>query len=267
MEKIKYAFIKSIPVMCGYIFLGIAFGVVLSDAGFHPGWALFMSTSVYAGSMQFVMVPLMAGSCSLATMAVTTLFVNVRHIVYGLSFTDSFAKLKSKPYLIFALSDETYSVLCGCKTEDPEEKHIKSWPLIALFDQLYWITGSMIGATIGTVFHFDLTGIDFSMTALFVVILVDQIRKNVKLAGPCAVAGAVSAIICLFFFGGDSFLLPTLLITVLVAGIYSVAIVGKNVETMSGTDIKESKEDALRDVEMAVKGVAISLNEKEDANE
>lgn len=227
MERIKYAFLKSIPVMCGYIFLGIAFGVVLTGAGFGPQWALFMSGAVYAGSMQFVMVPLMASGASLVTMAVTALFVNFRHVFYGLSFVEAFKKLKSKPYMIFGLTDETYSVLCGCKNEDPDEKMIKSWPLITLFDQCYWVTGSLIGAFLGSVIKYDLTGIDFSMTALFVVILVDQVRKNIKLAGPTALMGGISAVVCLYIFGTDSFLLPTLIFTVLMAGTFSVLMSGK----------------------------------------
>ncbi|MCQ2520480.1 MAG: AzlC family ABC transporter permease [Lachnospiraceae bacterium] len=230
MGKIKYAFVKSFPVMCGYIFLGIAFGVVLTDAGFNPLWALFMSGAVYAGSMQFVMVPLMATGASLVTMAVTTLFVNVRHVFYGLSFTESFKKLKSKPYMIFGLTDETYSVLCGCKNEDPDEEKIDTWPLITLFDQLYWVTGSILGAILGSFIPWDLTGIDFSMTALFVVILVDQIRKNVRIAGPTALMGGISAVICLFIFGTDKFLLPTLIITVLLSGTFSVVMAGKGAQ-------------------------------------
>ena len=126
-ELIKYAFVKSLPVMAGYIFLGIAFGILLSQAGYNFIWAFFMSLFVFAGSMQFAMVPLMAAGATPVVMAITALFVNSRHIFYGLSFIEAFKKLKGRPYLIFALTDETYSVLCGCKNEDPLEEKSKSW--------------------------------------------------------------------------------------------------------------------------------------------
>lgn len=218
MKAVKYAFVNSLPVMCGYIFIGIAFGVVLTDAGFNPAFAALMSTFVYAGSMQFVMVPLMATGASIVTMAVTTLFVNVRHVFYGLSFTDSFDAMKSKPYMIYGLTDETYSVLCGLKAKDGGETIKGSWFLITLFDHLYWIVGSVLGALLGSFIPWDLTGIDFSMTALFVVILVEQVRKDTKKAGIAALVGIVVALICLALFGGDNFLLPTMIITVLAVG-------------------------------------------------
>ena len=217
-DRIKYAFIKSLPVMCGYIFLGIAYGIVLQDAGFGPAWALAISTFVYAGSAQFVMVPLMAAGTSIITMAVTILFVNSRHLFYGLSFTESFAKLKSRPYMIFSLTDETYSVLCGCRNEDLDERMREAWPLIALFDQTYWVLGSFLGALLGKIIPFDMTGIDFSMTALFTVILLDQIRVGGKKAASSAALSMIVAIVCLLLFGGSNFLLPTLIITVFIVG-------------------------------------------------
>ena len=120
--------------------------------------------------------------------------------------------------MIFSLSDETYSVLCSCKNEDPEEKNHPAWFLINLFDQSYWIVGSVIGALLGQVLPFDFTGIDFSMTALFVVILLDQVLAHPKVASRCAVTGLLgllAGIICLFIFGTGNFLLPALIVTVL----------------------------------------------------
>ena len=117
--------------------------------------------------------------------------------------------------MIFSLKDETYSVLCSCKNEDPEEKNHPAWFLINLFDQSYWIVGSVIGALLGQVLPFDFTGIDFSMTALFVVILLDQVLAHPKVASRCAVTGLLAGIICLFIFGTGNFLLPALIVTVL----------------------------------------------------
>lgn len=225
-EKYKYAFTKSLPVMAGYIFLGIAFGILLSEAGYNVIWAFFMSVFVFAGSMQFAMIPLMATGASPITMAVTAFFVNGRHMFYGLSFTESFRKMKQRPYMIFALSDETYSVLCGCRNEDPEEKMRDAWFLIALFDQCYWITGSVIGAILGQALPVDFTGIDFSMTALFVVILLEQILSNPVKNKVVALMGFVVALISLLMFGASGFLLPALVVTVFMVAIYSGVVKG-----------------------------------------
>lgn len=221
-KKIKYAFPKTLPVMCGYIFLGIAWGIVLAEAGYNFIWAFFISCFVYAGSMQFTMVPLMVSAVSPVTMAVTTLFVNSRHLFYGLSFVESFKKIKQMPYMIFGLTDETYSVLCGCKNEDPDEKNREAWFWITILDQSYWVIGSVLGALLGEYLPFDFTGIDFAMTALFVVILIEQMLSNPKKNVAVAVFGMLSAVICLFVFGVEKFLLPSLLITVTFVFVFSL---------------------------------------------
>lgn len=222
-ELLRMAFLKSLPVMCGYVFLGIAFGIMAVEAGLNLFWVLLMSVIVFAGSMQFVMVPLLMGAVSPITMAVTALFVNSRHIFYGISFIESFKKMKSRWYMIFALTDETYSVLCGCKNEDPEEKNRAAWFWITLMDHSYWICGSVIGALLGAALPFDFTGIDFSMTALFIVILMEQVLSNKKLAGPAALIGLVIGTISLFIFGTDKFLLPALLVTVMILAVWTGA--------------------------------------------
>ena len=218
----KYAFSKSLPVMAGYVFLGIAFGIVLEEAGYNFIWAFVMSLFVYAGSMQFTMVPLMATAVSPVTMAVTTLFVNARHLFYGLSFVESFKKIKERPYMIFALTDETYSVLCGCRNEDPDEEKRDSWFLIAILNHSYWIAGSVIGAVIGQALPIDFTGIDFSMTALFAVILVEQILTN---PGQNIIIAAISLIIAttsLVILDSSKFLLPALIVTVFFVSVFSM---------------------------------------------
>ena len=220
-KELHYAFFKSVPVMCGYLFLGIAFGISLQEAGFNWLWALLMSFVVYAGSLQFVMIPMLAGNVSLVTMAVTAFFVNCRHIFYGISFVEAFQKMKQKLYMIFSLTDETYSVLCGCKNEDPEEMHREGWFLISAIDHGYWITGSIIGGLLGDILPMDLTGIDFSMTALFVVILLEQVLGSRKKTKVAATLGLVVSIVCLLLLGTEKFLLPSLLITVFILTVYS----------------------------------------------
>ena len=198
----------TIPVMCGYLFLGTAFGATLAQAGFGPAWALMMSGLVYAGSLQFVMVPLMASGAALGTVALTALMVNARHLFYGVSYIERFRRMGwLRPYMVFSLTDETYSVFCGLNGEESDGVMLR----VALYDQLYWVTGSVIGALLAQQLPFDLTGIDFSMTALFIVICLERaLNREDRL--PVAVGGAC-AIVRLFLLGPDRFLAPALAAT------------------------------------------------------
>lgn len=210
-QTVRFAFYKTIPVLLGYLFLGLAFGLLLQEAGYSFWWALLSSGIVYAGSIQFVLVEFLSGGTGLLTVAVMTILINSRHAFYGLSFVEKFRKMKTYPYMIFSLTDETYSLLCSLKVpEGIDEK--KAMFLIALFDQLYWVAGSVLGAALGQVLPFDMTGIDFAMTALFVTIFVDQWREA-KSHLP-AIVGLCSAAVCLLIFGGSNFILPSLIITV-----------------------------------------------------
>lgn len=210
-QTVRFAFYKTIPVLLGYLFLGLAFGLLLQEAGYSFWWALLSSGIVYAGSIQFVLVEFLNGGTGFLTVAVMTLLINSRHAFYGLSFVEKFRKMKTYPYMIFSLTDETYSLLCSLKVpEGIDEK--KAMFLIALFDQFYWVAGSVLGAALGQVLPFDMTGIDFAMTALFVTIFVDQWREA-KSHLP-AIVGLCSAAVCLLIFGGSNFILPSLIITV-----------------------------------------------------
>ena len=211
-KALRPAFTATIPVLCGYLFIGFAFGVMLRDIGFGSIWSFFCSLTIYAGSGQYLLVSLLAAKASLVTVAVMTLLLNCRHIFYGLSFLETFHAMgRRKWYMIFSLTDETYSLLCSLKVpEGMDEKKVMF--LISLLDQIYWIVGSVAGAALGQVLPFDMTGIDFAMTALFVTIFVDQWREA-KSHLP-AVIGLISSVICLQIFGGSNFILPSLIITV-----------------------------------------------------
>lgn len=210
-QEIRYAFLKTIPVLLGYLFLGLAFGLLLQKSGYSFWWALLSSMVIYAGSIQFVLVSFLSGGTSLPVAAVMTLLINSRHAFYGLSFVEKFRSMKTYPYMVFSLTDETYSLLCSTKVpEGMDEKRVLF--LISLFDQCYWVTGSVLGAALGEILPFDMTGIDFAMTALFVTIFVDQWR-GAKTHLP-ALIGLGSSIVCLLIFGGNNFILPSLIITV-----------------------------------------------------
>lgn len=208
-RTIRKAFTKSLPVMAGYMVLGIGFGILLKDAGYGLFWAFIMSLTIYAGSMQYVAVPFLASGASLITVALTTLMVNARHIFYGLTMIDKYKTTgKKKPYLIFSLTDETYSLLCTDEIPDGVNRHWYQL-LVSLFDQCYWILGSVLGSLLKELLSFDTAGIDFSMTALFVTVFVEQ-WLSTKNHWP-AVIGLASAAACLVIFGPDSFLLPTMI--------------------------------------------------------
>lgn len=215
---LRDAFIKSVPVLFGYIFIGTAFGILLQQAGYNYVWAFFISLVVFAGSMQFVLVTFLSHGTALSIVAVMTLVINSRHIFYGLSFVEIFKKMRWKyPYMIFSLTDETYSVLCSLNISkdiatDTDKKNVMF--LIALFNQAYWITGSVIGALIGQLIPFNFKGIDFSMTALFVVIFIEQ-WMSFKSHLP-AIAGLCSSVLLLLLLGPEHFILPSLIVTVAV---------------------------------------------------
>jgi len=213
IKALKFAFIQSVPVLFGYVFLGTAFGILLQKAGYNYIWALFTSLTVYAGSLQFVLVSFLSLGTALTTVALMTLFINSRHIFYGLSFIEKFKKMgKAYPYMVFSLTDETYSVLCSLKVPDGVSKNTVMF-LIALLNHGYWVAGSVLGALIGQIIPFDVTGIDFSMTALFVVIFLEQWKVS-KTHIP-ALIGITSGIFFLVIFGPDNFLLPSLITTVI----------------------------------------------------
>ena len=212
MKKIiSYAFKRSQPVMYGYLFIGITFGIMLREVGFGVFWAFISSLFIYAGSGQFLMCEFIADNASLVTCGVFTLLLNSRHIFYGLSFLTRFNVLGKKKWInILELTDETYSVLCFTEKDNA---HPLTMLFISLFDHSYWIIGSCIGNLIGSL-PFDFTGIDFSMTALFVVLFVEQWKSSgYKLP---AITGIISSAVFLCILGPDNFIFPSLLFTSMV---------------------------------------------------
>lgn len=214
LQDIRLAFVNTLPVMAGYIFLGIGFGILLYSKGFGVWWALLISLTVYAGSMQFLAVNLLAGGAGLLYTALTTLAVNARHLFYGVSLVEKYRDTgKRKPYLVFSLSDETYSLVCGEKAGDRAVDKHRYFFLVSLLDHIYWVTGSVVGGLLGGVIPFNIQGIDFALTALFITIFVEQ-WISTENHRP-ALMGVGISVVCLFVFG-EHFLIPALcLITAL----------------------------------------------------
>jgi len=213
-QTLKTSFIASLPVAAGYIVLGIGFGLLLYDKGYSFWWALIMSVLIFAGSLQYVGVSLIAGGASLISVALTSLMVNMRHLFYGISMLENYKDVgKRKAYLIFALSDETYSLVVNPNLPEGVKKK-DYYLLVSLFDQFYWVLGSVIGGLLGNIFPFSTAGIDFSMTALFAVVIIEQWESADQHLS--AVLGLIASVICLIIFGADNFLIPAMvLITVL----------------------------------------------------
>ena len=213
-QTARFAFRQSLGVLFGYVFLGTAFGILLRQAGFGALWSLAFSGLVYAGSLQFVLAGFLAAPTALPTVALMSLFINARHLFYGLSFIERFRSMgKKRPYMIFSLTDETYSVLCGMDEVPAGVDKNGAMFLVALLDQLYWVAGSLLGTFAGGL-PLDFTGIDFSMTALFLVIFLEQWR-GAKSHLP-ALLGLCCAGVFLLVLGADDFLLPALCTTVAV---------------------------------------------------
>lgn len=213
-QTIKLAFQKSLPVMAGYIVLGIGFGILLKDAGYGLVWSFLMSLTIYAGSMQYVAVSLLSSGAALITVALTALMVNARHLFYGLSMIEKYKGAgKKKGYLIFSLTDETYSLLCSDPVPNGANPHWYQF-FVSFFNQCYWVLGSVLGSLAGAILPFDTAGIEFSMTALFVTVFLEQ-WLTAKNHWP-AIIGLAASVLCLAVFGADNFLLPTM-ITVTVA--------------------------------------------------
>ena len=209
-QIIKKVFPQTIPVMAGYISLGIAFGLLLQLRGYGPLWAFLMSLFIYAGSAQFLAVELLAAGATLAQVALLTFLLNFRHLFYGLSMIEKLRKTGvAKIYIIFGLTDETYALLTGYKT--PDGMSDKSYYFaVTLMNHLYWIFGCVIGSAVGSIIPFDTTGIDFAMTALFAVLVVEQWKLHKKHLP--AISGFVITVTALYIFGADSFLIPSLIV-------------------------------------------------------
>ena len=208
MRELRFAVRNTIPIFFTYLFIGIAFGVLAVDAGYSVALSVASALLIYAGSMQLVMIPMMTSGASLITLALMTFFINARHIFYGISFVERFRKMGWRgAYMVLALTDETYSILCSAQY-DPGINEDRAAFCIALLNHLYWIFGCLFGACAGRLLPFDMKGIDFSATAFFLVVVVNQWRQyRAKLPFLTAATCALGFYLLL---GKEYFLIPTL---------------------------------------------------------
>ena len=206
----KEAFIKTIPIMCSYFFIGTAYGMMMENAGFEWYYSLLASAAVYTGAFQFLLITFLSSGASVITIAIAALLMNSRHTFYIISFIDEFRKMgKRKLFMIRTMTDETYALNCSIPKDDPNREELLY--RMALYSRIYWLSASAAGGIIGQLIPYDLTGIDFCMTALFVILFINQWEET-KDHRP-ALLGLATALVCLLVFGSGSFMLPALLIT------------------------------------------------------
>ena len=209
-KALKTVFLDTVPVMTGYLFLGISFGILLEEAGYGLPWAFSMALFMYAGSAQFLSVSLLANHASVLSSAIAIFLLNARHIFYGISLIDTYKDTgKKKPYLIFSLTDETYSLVTQNQPPEGMKRHTYCF-LVSILDHFYWVAGCVIGSVAGNFIPISFEGIEFVLTALFVTLFTEQWLSN-KNHFP-AIVGVVSTVLCLVIFGREIFLIPSMVL-------------------------------------------------------
>lgn len=207
-KALKTVFLDTLPVLTGYIFLGAGFGILLAeqtDKGFL--WALLMSIFMFAGSGQYLAVSLIASGSSLISAAIATFLINARHIFYGISLVDTYRGARAKPYMIFGLTDETYSLVTQNQPPEGMGRHTYCF-LVTLFDHIYWITGCYLGFLAGDLIPISYEGVEFVLTALFVTLFTEQWLTHKSHLS--AMVGVFCTAACLILFGSEYFLIPAM---------------------------------------------------------
>lgn len=207
-KAFKAAFPYTLPICVGFLFLGMSYGFLMRSRGFPVFYPMLMSLYIFAGSMEFVTMELLLSAFAPVHAFLLTLMVNARHLFYGISMLSKYQNVgRKKFYLIFGMCDESFTINCAV---DPPEGVDRGWFMffVTLLNHAYWVSGATLGALLGSVLRFDTTGLDFVMTALFVVMFVDQWEKASEHRS--ALTGLGCSLLCLLLFGSEGFLLPAM---------------------------------------------------------
>ncbi len=218
LKAFKAAFPKTIPIMTGFLFLGAAYGIYARTSGLPAAVPIIMAAVVFAGSMEFVAVDMLCGGFDPVGALVMALMVNARHLFYGLSMLTKYKGVGAKKwYLIFGLCDESFSINC---TADVPEGVDKGWFYfwVTILNQCYWVTGASVGALAGSFIKIELPGLEFVMTALLVVIFLDNWLKEKSHSS--SLIGLAAAFCCLLFFGSESFIIPSMAVIILILTLF-----------------------------------------------
>lgn len=209
-KAFKPAFSETIPILAGFTFLGLSYGILMNQAGFNFIYPLLCSLFIFGGSVEFLVVEMLLGSFSPLSAFITALIVNARHLFYGISMLNTFKNTGWKKfYLIFGMCDESFSIISS--TDCPENVD-KSWYMffITLLNHFYWVFGATLGGLLGSVITIQIQGLDFVMTALFIVLFLNQFIKEKSHFS--SYTGLVASMLCLFLFGGDNFIIPAMIL-------------------------------------------------------
>lgn len=209
LRALKAAFPHTIPIFAGFWFLGMAYGIYMNVSGFSFVYPMAMSMLIFGGSLEFLAVSMLTAPFAPLQTLIMTLMIQARHLFYGISMLDKFKDMGwKKYYLIFGMCDESFSINYTARIPDDVDK---GWFMffVTLLNQFYWVSGSTLGGLLGSLIHFDTEGLDFVMTAMFVVIFLEQLMKEKK--HYTALVGTGAALICRLCFGADSFMVPTML--------------------------------------------------------
>lgn len=207
-RALKCAFPHTIPIFAGFCFLGMTYGIYMKVSGFAFWYPMLMSLVIYGGSLEFVAVSMLLAPYAPMQAFLMTLMIQARHLFYGIALLDKFRGMGwKKPYLIFGMCDETFSI--NCTAEIPENVD-RGWFyfFVTLLNQIYWVLGATAGGLVGGLIRFNTEGLDFVMTAMFVVIFLEQWRKEKR--HDSAAVGMAASVVCLAIFGADNFLIPTM---------------------------------------------------------
>ena len=221
-KAFKAAFPHTVPVLTGFLVLGMAYGVLMQTKGYGVLWAVLMSAIAFCGSMQFVAITLLTTAFNPIQAFLLSIMVNARHLFYGISMLDKYKGLgKIRGFLIYVLCDETFSITSSVNPPEGIERKYFYFS-ISLLDYLYWVIGTFLGSVLGNLITFNTKGLDFVLTALFVVLFLEQMKnKENRVYG---VIGIVSTVVSLYIFGAGNLVIPAMLI------ILCILVIGNKVE-------------------------------------
>ena len=208
LAALKAAFPYTVPILAGFLFLGMTYGVYMNVSGFSFWYPMLMSLTIFAGSMEFVAVDLLLSAFAPLQAFLLTLMINARHLFYGISMLDKYKGTGwKKIYLIFGMCDESFSINCTAQIPQGVDR---GWFMffVTLLNQIYWFTGSTLGGVFGSLISFNTQGLDFVMTAMFVVIFLEQWGKDASHTS--ALLGLGLSVLCLAIFGADNFIIPSM---------------------------------------------------------
>ena len=218
LRALRLAFPHTLPILAGFLFLGMSYGILMNVNGFSFLYPLLMSIVIFGGSLEFVCASLLLGAFAPLQTLLMALMIQARHLFYGISMLEKYKGMGAKKaYLIYGLCDESFSINVSANFPEDADKGLCMF-FVTLLNHLYWITGATLGGLLGEVVSFNTEGLDFVMTAMFIVIFLEQWLKEKK--HYTALIGVISSVLCLLIFGRDSFLIPTMLCMLLLLAFF-----------------------------------------------